>query len=78
MYSKTDAVTFGQKLGELGVALLDGLGPEDIGAAIAAAQAGAAAVNEFQEIPGAAGLHIASGTTEVLGDHFEAQGASGE
>ncbi len=70
-YARGDAVGFGEKLADLGKAMLDGMDQSDILVAVAAAQAGAQAVNEFQEIPAAAGLHVVHGMTGVLGDYFE-------
>lgn len=68
-YVKQDCVGFGKAVGDLIAGVTgDGLGADDLQKAIAAVVSGAQTVNEFKDVPAAAGLHTLGAASDTYGD----------
>ena len=67
-YQKEQCTALGTAMGELTAGVIGGVGPEDMAALLATLTAAAQVVNEFQEVPAAAGLHVGAGLADKLGD----------
>ena len=77
-YVKGDAVGFGQSVGNLINGIRDGVSAEDFTKLMSTLEAGARAINEAKDIPAAFGAHVVSGTSEVIGDKFQADAVAAE
>ncbi len=70
-YNKAEVVDFGGSIGNLIVGVTgNGLGADDLDKAITAVVKGAKTVNEFKDVPEAAGLHTLGAASDVYGDHL--------
>lgn len=68
-YVKQDCVSFGKSVGNLVAGVTgDGLGANDLDKAIKAVITGAQTVNEFKDVPAAAGLHTLGAASDTYGD----------
>ena len=78
-YHKPDVTAFADSVDELIAAISgDGVGMDDLGNLIETVTTGAAAVNEMQGVPAAAGLHIAGRIADKQGDRLLAKAIADE
>lgn len=68
MYQKSEVVAFGKAVGDLVIAVTDGIGADDLATLIATVTSGAQVVNEFESSVPAASAHVVSGISDTLGD----------
>ena len=78
-YNKEELIAFGNSIGDLVKAVTgDGVGPDDLDELMAAVRDGAKTINEFRDVPAAAGLHTLGAAANTYGDHLLDQAVQAE